>query len=107
MSGLDDRRKGYEADFQHREELAFRIRARRNRLIGLWAANRLGVNRGPAAEAYARRIVAMDVDVPGDDGIVRKLSSDFAAKGVDTAEAEIRAELAHAAEEARGQFGER
>ena len=66
MKIFEDRQKGFEAAFQRDQELMFRIGARRNRLFGLWAATRLGLTAGEAAEAYAKTVVAADFEEPGD-----------------------------------------
>ncbi|HKW53262.1 MAG TPA: DUF1476 domain-containing protein [Stellaceae bacterium] len=104
MRGFDERQKGFEAEFARNQELAFRITARRNRLFGLWAADRLGVPAGDAAEAYARTVVAADFQAPGDDDIIEKVRADLAAKRIDLGMAEAQAELGRAAVEARKQL---
>ena len=107
MRNIDDRKKGFEAQFVHGQELAFRITARRNRLLGLWAAERPGLPAGEPTEAYARTVVAADFQAPGDDDVVEKVRGDLAAKGLDVSEAEVRAELTRAAAQAREQLTER
>jgi hypothetical protein len=104
MRGFDERQKGFEAEFARHQDVAFRIIARRNRLFGLWAADRLGVPAGDAAEAYARTVVAADFQAPGDDDVIEKVRTDLAAKQIDISEATVRAELARAAMEARKQL---
>ena len=94
------------ARFVRDQELSFRLAARRNKLLGLWAAERLGLPPGAAAEAYAQTIVAADFQAPGDDDVIAQLRSDFAAKGVEISEAELRAELARAAAEAQKQLAQ-
>jgi hypothetical protein len=106
MKSFEDRQKGFEAAFQRDQELTFRIGARRNRLFGLWAATRLGLAAGEAAEAYAKTVVAADFEEPGDDDVIRKVSGDLTQKGVGMTDAELRAELARAAVEARRQLTE-
>jgi hypothetical protein len=106
MKSFEDRQKGFEAAFQRNQELLFRIGARRNRLFGLWAATRLGLTAGEAAEAYAKTVVAADFEEPGDDDVIRKVRGDLTEKGVGMTEAELRAELARAAAEARKQLTE-
>jgi hypothetical protein len=100
MNSLSDRAKGHEAEFKHREEMAFRVTARRNRLFGLWAANRQGLS-GEAAEAYALLVIAADFEAPGDEDVIGKVRADLAGKA---SEAEVRAELERAAVEARRQL---
>jgi hypothetical protein len=79
MSGFDDREKSFEAKFSHDEETKFRIRAHRDKLLGLWAAEQFGLS-GAAAEAYANEIVASDVGQPRDDFLPEKLVSDANAR---------------------------
>jgi len=71
---------------KHEEE--FKILARRNRLIGLWVAEKLGLT-GDAATAYARDVVVSDLDEPGEDDVIRKIAGDLAAKGIAVADGEI------------------
>jgi len=89
MTTFDDREKGFERKFAHDEELKFKATARRNRLIGLWAAEKMGLT-GDEAQAYAREVVKADLAEPGDEDVVRKLRSDFDAKGVDQSDHQIR-----------------
>jgi hypothetical protein len=81
MSIFDRREEGFEQKFAHDEELRFRANARRNKLVGLWAAEKLGLI-GADAEAYATAIVAADLEAPASDSVFRKLRLDFNAKGV-------------------------
>lgn len=106
MKGFIEREKGFEAEFKRNQELAFRITARRNRLFGLWAAGRLGLPAGEAAEAYARTVVAADFEAPGEADVIAKVQADLAAAGIAATEAELRAELARAGAEARKQLSE-
>jgi hypothetical protein len=106
MKSFEDRQRGFEAAFQRDQELTFRIGARRNRLFGLWAATRLGLAAGVAAEAYAKTVVAADFEEPGDNDVIRKVRVDLTEKGVGMTDAELRAELARAAVEARKQLTE-
>ncbi len=80
---------------------------RRNKLLGLWVAERLGLPAGEAAEAYARSVVAADFELPGDDDVIAKVRGDLAAKGIGLTDAELRIELARAAVEADRQLAER
>jgi hypothetical protein len=104
MTNFDERKRGFEADFARDQELSFRVTARRNRLLGLWAAERLGLAAGTAAEDYAKTVVAADFDAPGDDDIVEMVRGDLVAKGIETTVAEVRAELGRAAILARQQL---
>ena len=106
MKSLDDRQKGYEAEFTRNQELNFRITARGNKLFGLWAAEKLGLPAGEPAETYARAVVDADFQVPGDSDVVEKVRSDLAAKGIALSEAQLRTELTRAAAEARRQLTE-
>jgi hypothetical protein len=106
MKSFSEREKGFEAEFVRNQELAFRITARRNKLFGLWAAPRLGLPAGKAAEAYAKAVMAADFTAPGDADVIAKVQADFAEKGITVTEAELRAELARAGAEARRQLSE-
>ncbi len=72
----------HEQEHANRHETSFRITARRNKLTGLWAAEKLGLTDAAAAEAYAKEVVAADLDEPGDADVIRKLLGDFKAKGI-------------------------
>src|SRR5882762_1986263 len=72
MSTFDKREEGFEKKFAHDEELRFKAHARRNKLVGLWAAEKLGLT-GAAAEAYAKDVVTADMDKPDSDGVFGKL----------------------------------
>ncbi len=89
MTTFEDREKGFERKFAHDEELKFRATARRNRLIGLWAAGKMGLT-GDAAQEYAREVIKADLAEPGDEDVFRKLRNDFDAKGVDQSDHQIR-----------------
>ena len=104
MSGFDEREKGFERKFENDQELAFKVKARRNHLVGLWAAGKLGLT-GDAAEAYAMKIVDPGSHLHGDAELVTKIAHDFRAKSLDADETPIRAELERTAAEARKQLG--
>jgi hypothetical protein len=89
MTTFEDREKGFERKFAHDEELKFKATARRNKLIGLWAAEKLGLT-GDAAQAYAREVIKADLAEPGDEDVFRKLRSDFDANGIDQSDHQIR-----------------
>lgn len=89
MNTFDDRKKGFESKFAHDEELRFRATARRNKLLGLWAAEKLGLA-GEAAESYAKEVVASDIEEAGDHDVVRKVLGDFAARKVEQSEHQVR-----------------
>jgi hypothetical protein len=89
MTTFEDREKGFERKFAHDEELKFRANARRNKLLGLWAAEQLGLS-GDEAQAYAREVVKADLVEPGEEDVFRKVRSDFDAKGVGQSDHQIR-----------------
>ena len=92
MTTFQDRERAEEAKFAHDEEMQFRIQARRNRLLGQWAAERMGLS--PAeTEAYAKGVVQADFEEAGDEDVIRKLLGDLISAGVDADEAEVRAAL--------------
>lgn len=86
---LKDREEGFERKFAHDEELKFKAMARRNKLLGLWAAEKLGKN-GADADAYAREVVASDFEEAGDHDVFRKIRQDFDAGGVQQSDHQIR-----------------
>lgn len=92
MSGFSDREKQFEDKYKHDEELQFRVVNRRNKLLGLWAAELLG-KKGADAEAYAKEVVLADYDEPGDQDVVRKLLADFQAANVEVSEHRIRHQM--------------
>jgi hypothetical protein len=104
MSGFDERERSYEKKFERDQELAFKAKARRNKLLALWAAERMGLA-GAAAEAYARQIVEGEVRHRGDDDLVAHIVRDAAGKGVSLDTARVRAELTRCAAEAKKQLG--
>lgn len=89
MSTFDKREEGFEKKFAHDEELRFKATARRNKLLGLWAAEKLGKS-GADAEAYAKEVVMSDFEEAGDDDVFRKVKADFDAAGVAQSEHQIR-----------------
>ena len=100
MTDLNDRRRGEEAKFAHDEEMQFRIQARRNRLVGEWAAQRMGLS-AAETEAYAKGVVQADFEEAGDEDVIRKLLGDLVSAGVDANEGEVRAALDDKTVEAR------
>jgi hypothetical protein len=89
MTTFEQRKDAYENKFAHDEELRFKATARRNKLLGLWAAEKLGKS-GADAEAYAKSVVVADFEEAGDEDVVRKVKNDFALASVSVADAEIR-----------------
>ena len=89
MSTFDKREEGFEKKFAHDEELLFKANARRNKLLGLWAAEKLGLS-GDAANAYAKEVVMSDFEESGDHDVFKKIRQDLDAKGVTQADQDIR-----------------
>jgi len=90
MTTFDKREEGFEKQFAHDEELRFKAMARRNKMLGLWAAGVLGKS-GADAEAYAKEVVLADFEEAGDNDVLRKVSKDLQPKGV--TEAQVRAQM--------------
>ncbi len=100
MTDFNSRERGEEAHFAHDEEMQFRLHARRNRLLGHWAATLMGLS-AAEAEGYAKSVVQADFEEAGDEDVIRKLLGDLTAAGVETTEAEIRTSLEAREVEAR------
>lgn len=92
MSGFDKRREGFESKFAHDEDLRFRATARRDKLLGLWAAEKLGLS-GSGADDYAKEVVKAEFEEPGDHDIFRKIRRDFDAKSIAISDHQIRREM--------------
>ncbi len=92
MTDFNDRERAEEAKFAMDEDTQFRITARRNRLLGQWAAERMGLS-AVEAEAYAKAVVQADVEEAGDEDVIRKLLGDLTNAGVEVTEGDIRAAL--------------
>ena len=106
MTDFQDRERAAEAKFAHDEEMHFRVHARRNRLVGTWAAERMGLS-AVEAEAYAKSVVQADFEESGDEDVVRKLLGDLTSAGVEVSEADVREALeAKAVEAKRALMGE-
>ena len=86
---FDKREEGFEKKFAHDEELRFKAHARRNRMLGMWAAGKLGIS-GTDAEAYAKAVVMADLEEAGDNDVFKKIRNDFDGKGVAQSDAQIR-----------------
>ncbi|HUK11353.1 MAG TPA: DUF1476 domain-containing protein [Stellaceae bacterium] len=104
MSIFDDREKGYEAKFGHDQEVAFKAKVLRNRMLGLWVAEHLGLD-AAAAKTYATEMVEGELRHHGDDELIAKVVRDLTAKGVPIDTNRVRNELAHFAAAARKQLG--
>jgi hypothetical protein len=89
MTTFDKREEGFEKQFAHDEELRFKANARRNKLLGAWAAAQMGVS-GADADAYAKEVVMADFEEAGDEDVFRKIRKDFDAKGVKQTDQQIR-----------------
>jgi hypothetical protein len=104
MGTFEEREKSSERKFQQDQELAFKVKARRNRLLGLWAAQCLGLS-GDEAQRYAQQVMQADLEKPGTADIVGKVSADFKKHGVAHDEVRVRVELDRCAAEAKKQLG--
>ena len=103
MSQFDDRERAFETKFARDEEMQFRIIARRNRLLGEWAARLMGLS-DAETESYAKDVVRADFEEAGDEDVIRKLLGDLTAANVECDDATIREALGHKAVEARRQI---
>lgn len=92
MTQFKDRETAFESNFKREQELDFKINARRNKLLGLWAAGHLGLD-DDSAEAYAKEVVVSDFDEPGDGDVLRKVAGDLQGKKVDISEHLVRKEM--------------
>ena len=92
MTTFDKREEGFERKFAHDEELKFKATARRNKMLGMWAAYKLG-KEGTDAEAYAKSVILADFEEAGDDDVLRKVKGDLAAAGIEMTESQIRATM--------------
>jgi len=90
--GFKEREKGFESKWAHDEDLRFKVMARRNKLLGLWAAAEMGLS-GAAAEDYAKAVIRSDFQKAGDDDMLAKLRDDFAAKKISQSDSAIRRKL--------------
>lgn len=98
-----DREEAFESKFKHDEDLRFRTIARRNKLLGLWVAEQLGLT-GEEANHYARTVVQADMQMPGDDDVIGKIKGDLDDAGVDISEHRLRKRLDEAFQEAKQQI---
>lgn len=105
MTTFDDRERAFESKFAHDQEMAFRVTARRNRLIGQWAAGLMGLT--PAeTDAYAKAVVQADFEEAGDEDVIRKLLGDLTSAGIDIDDSGVRTALEEKTVEARRQLME-
>jgi len=103
MTQFDERERAFENMYARDQELQFKIVARRNRLLGLWAAKKMGLTE-VEADSYARDVIRADFEEGGDDDVIRKLLGDLTSAGVDIDDGAIRQALEHKTIEARRQF---
>lgn len=103
MSTLDDRKQGFENKFKHDEELQFKAEARRNKLLGLWAAGLMGLNEAESL-AYAAEVIQSDFEEPGDEDVFRKVFGDLQAKQIDKSEHQVRRQMDELMAEAKNQI---
>jgi hypothetical protein len=103
MTTFDDRERAFETKFAHDEEMKFRITARRNRLLGHWAARQMGLS-DVEADSYAKDVVRSDFEEAGDHDVVRKVLGDLTAAGIDCDEASVQEALRNKEIEARRQI---
>ena len=103
MTLFEERKKGQEDKYARDRETAFKVAMRRNKLLGLWLAERMGKS-GTDAQAYAREVIEADFDRPGDDDVIEKVLADCQAAGLDIDEHKLRTRLAALEEEAREQI---
>ncbi len=101
MSTFDKREKGFELKYVHDQEITFKATARRNKLLGLWAAEKMGMT-GEAAQAYAKEVIKADFDEPGEEDVFRKVFADVQKTGV--SEHQVRREMSELLETARQQI---
>ena len=97
MASMEERGEGFEKKFAHDEELKFKAEARRNKLLGVWAAGQLGRD---DAEAYAKEVVMADFEEAGDEDVFRKIRADFDAGGVSVSDEDIRSKMSELLAEA-------
>ena len=105
MTTFDDRERAFESQYARDEEMQFRIIARRNRLMGEWAAGLMALT-DVEATSYAKDVVRADFEEAGDEDVIRKLLGDLTSAGVDIDDARIREALGHKTVEARRQLME-
>jgi len=103
MTTFDDRERAFEAKFARDEDMAFRVTARRNKLVGQWAAAQMKLT-PEETDAYAKAVVQADFEEAGDEDVIRKLLGDLLAAGIETDDATVRRALEEQSVEARRQL---
>ena len=102
-NGFEDRKTAAEAKFRHDEEFKFKATARRNKLLGLWAAGLMNIE-GADADAYAKQVVVSDFEEPGDDDVLRKVLGDLQANGRSENETDVRRQMDRLLDEAKAEL---
>jgi hypothetical protein len=102
-NGFEERKTAAEAKFRHDEEFKFKVTARRNKMLGLWAAGLMNIE-GADAEAYAKQVVISDFDEPGDDDVLRKVLGDLQAKGRSEGETDVRRQMDSLLDQAKAEL---
>lgn len=105
MTSFKDREKAAEAKFSHDRETAFKVMARRNKLLGLWVAEYLGLE-GKGAEVYAREVVQADFERPGDEDVFEKIWNDLKDRNIELSEERVRQKMTELLHEAEKQFAD-
>ena len=103
MTTFDEREQGFEAKFAHDQDLEFKAGARRNRLLGLWAGELMGLG-SPALEDYAKAVVKSDFEQPGEEDVLRKVFGDLKGSGVQISEGDVRVKMDELSAVARQQI---
>ncbi len=103
MTTFDDRENAFENMYAHNAEMQFKAEARRNKLLGLWVAEKIGLS-GDAAAAYAKTVVIADLAEPGDEDVFRKVAADLAGKSAGVADGEVRRRMQEFLTEAKAQI---
>ncbi|MEE8294082.1 MAG: DUF1476 domain-containing protein [Sphingomonadales bacterium] len=105
MTQFDDRKNAFESKYAHDEEMTFKATARRNKLLGLWAAELMGIS-GIDADAYAKAVVIADLEEAGEEDVYRKVKGDLDAKGLEVSEHRVRKAMDDYMDEAKRQVFE-
>jgi len=103
MTTFDDRENAFENKYAHDAQMQFKADARRNKLLGLWAAGKMGLT-GDAADAYAKTVVIADLEEAGDDDVFRKVSGDLAENGAGVSDNEVRSQMQSLLAKAKAQI---
>lgn len=103
MTNFNEREKAFEAKFKNDQELQFKVNVRRMKLLGLWAAEKMGMD-GVAADVYAKEVVAADFEKPGHDDVIEKVMADFTERGTNVSEHQLRRQMEELLTVALGQI---